>query len=77
MYFTYFPFKRRYRTPDTGEYFGYDIAVYGSLYRRPVQIVRDVSANGELIFRIIVAFNENSLSPIHLLDAIQDFLSLE
>ena len=77
MYYTYFPFKQKYSTPETGAYFGYDIAVYGPLYRRPVQIVRDMSTNGELIFRMITLFNEKALSPIHLLDAIQDFLSLE
>ena len=77
MYYTYFPLKRKYCTPDTGEYCGCDIAVYGPLYRRPVMVIRDVSTNGELIFRMITLFNEKALSPIHLLDAIQDFLSME
>lgn len=77
MYYTYFMFRRRYSTPEVGTYYSYDIAVYGPLYRRPVQIVRDVSTNGELVYRMITLFNEKALSPIHLLDTIQDFLSLE
>ena len=77
MYYTYFLFRRKYSTPETGTYFGYDIAVYGPLYRGPVQVVRDVSTDGDLVFRIITAFNESALSPDHLMDAIQDFLSLE
>ena len=76
-YFTYFMFKRRYSTPETGTYYSYDIVVYGPLYRRPVKIVRDVSTNGELVCRMITAFNESALSPDHLMDAIQAFLSLE
>ena len=77
MYYTYFAFKRKYSTPETGAYSSFDIAVYGPLYRRPLQVVRDVSTNGKLVYRMIMAFNESALSPIHLLDAIQDFLSLE
>lgn len=77
MYHTYFMFQRKYSTPEAGTYYSYDIVVYGPLYRRPVRVVRDVSTNGELIFRMITLFNEKGLSPIHLLDAIQDFLSME
>ena len=77
MYYTYFLFRRKYSTSETGTYCSYDIAVYGPLYRRPVKVVRDVSTDGCLVFQMITAFNENSLSPVHLLDAIEDFLSLE
>ena len=77
MYYTYFAFKRKYSAPETGAYYSFDIAVYGPLYRRPVQVVRDVTTDGELMFRMITAFNESALSPVHLMDAIQDFLSME
>ena len=77
MNYTHFMFRRRYSTPEAGTYYSYDVAVYGPLYRRPVKVVWDVSTNGELVFRMITAFNEGALSPVHLLDAIQDFLSLE
>ena len=76
-YFTYFMFKRRYSTPEAGTYCGYDIVVYGPLYRRPVRVVRDVSTDGELVFRMIAAFNEIALPPDYLMDAIQNFLNLE
>ena len=77
MYYTYFMFQRKYSTPEIGTYYSYDIAVYGPLYRRPVRIVRDVSTNGELVFRMITTFNAYALSPEYLIDAVQDFLSLE
>ena len=77
MYHTYFMFQRRYRIPETGVYYSYDIVVYGPLYRGPIQIVRDVSTDGDLVFRMITTFNENHLLPEHLMDAIQDFLSTE
>ena len=57
--------------------YSYDIAVYGPLYRRPLQIVQGVSTDGDLVFRMITLFNENALSPDHLMDAVQDFSSLE
>ena len=76
-YFTYFMFKRRYSTPETGTYYSYDIVAYGPLYRNPVQVVRDVSTDGDLVFRMITAFNEKGLLPERLTDAVQDFLNLE
>ena len=75
--YTYFMFQRRYSTPEAGTYYSYDIAVYGPLYRRPVRVVRDVSTDGDLVFRMITTFNENHLLPEHLMDAIQDFLNME
>ena len=75
--YTYFMFKRRYGSPETGTYYSYDIVVYGPLYRRPVQIVRDVSTDGELVFRMITLFNEKGLSPEHLIEAVQGFLNME
>ena len=75
--YTYFLFRRKYYTPETGTYYSYDIVAYGPLYRAPVLVVRDVSTDGCLVFRMITAFNESALSPVHLMDAIQDFLSLE
>ena len=77
MHYTYFMFQRKYSTPETGTYYSYDIAVYGPLYRGPVQVVRGVSADGDLVFRMITAFNEKGLLPEHLIDAVQDFLNLE
>ena len=77
MSYTYFMFQRKNSIPEIDTYYSYDIAVYGPLYRGPVQVVRDVSTDGDLVFRMITAFNENSLSPEHLSDAIQDFLNLE
>ena len=74
---TYFMFQRKNSTLEIDTYYSYDIVVYGALYRRPLQVIRDVSTDGELVFRMITLFNEKGLSPIHLLNAIQDFLSLE
>lgn len=77
MYYTYFMFQRKHSTPEIGTYYSYDIVVYGPLYRRPVLVIRDVSTNGDLVYRMITAFNDSSLSPEHLTDAIQNFISLE
>lgn len=77
MHYTYFMFQRKYSTPEIGTYYSYDIAVYGPLYRGPVQVVRDMSTDGNLVFHMITAFNAYALSPEHLIDAVQDFLSLE
>ena len=77
MHYTYFMFQRKYSTPEIGTCYSYDIVVYGPLYRSPVQVVRNVSTDGELVFRMITAFNESNLLPVHLMDAIQDFLNLE
>lgn len=71
---SYFMFRRKKYTPEIGTYYSYDIVVYGSLYRGPVQIIRDVSTDVELVFRMVWAFNRYSLSPLHLKDAILDML---
>ena len=76
-YFTYFMFRRKYSTPETGTYYSYDLVVYGLFYRGPVQVVRDVSTDGDLVFQMMTLFNEKGLSPIHFLDAVQDFLNME
>lgn len=71
---SYFMFRRKKYTPEIGAYYSYDIAVYGPLYREPAQIIRDVSTNAELVFRMVWAFNQYNLSPLHLKDAILDML---
>ena len=76
MYYTYFMFKRRYKAPETGTYYSYDIVAYGPLYLGPVQVVRDVSTDARLVHRMVQTFNRSQLPPDQLEDAIQDFLSL-
>ena len=39
-----------------------------------MRIVRDVTTDAELAFRMVWAFNRYGLSPLHLKDAILDML---
>lgn len=74
MLITYFMFRRKVNAPELGEYHTFDIAVYGDLWRDPLTVIRDVTLDGELAFRMIQTFNGCNLSPIHLKDAILDML---
>ena len=67
-------FRRKNYAPEIGTYHSYDIVAYGPLILGPVQIVRDVSTDAELVFRMVSAFNRCGLSPLHLKDAITDIL---
>ena len=71
---SYFMFRRKKYAPEIGAYHSYDIVAYGYLFQAPVRIVRDVSADAELAFRMVWAFNRYGLSPLHLKDAILDML---
>ena len=75
--YTYFMFRRRYRTPETGTYYSYEISVYGHLFLPPVRVIRDVSPDAQLVARMVKAFNRDHLPPDQLEDAIDDFLSLK
>ena len=72
--YTYFMFRRKQNTAELGTYMSYDIVVYRELYQKPVQIVRDVSPDGDLVFRMVQIFNRCRLSPLHLMDIIPDML---
>lgn len=74
MSVTYFMFPQKMYAPEIGAYNTYSIAVYGFLHEPPIRIVRDVSPDGELVFCMTQAFNRHKLSPLHLLNAIQDML---
>lgn len=74
MLVTYFMFRRKANAPELGEYYTFDIAVYGDLWRKPLAVIRDVAQDGDLAFRMIQTFNRCHLSPIHLKDAILDML---
>ena len=74
MSISYFMFRRKNYAPEIGTYYSYDIAAYGPLIMGPVQMIRDVSVDAELVFRMVMAFNKYSLSPLHLKDAILDML---
>lgn len=74
MPISYFMFRRKKYAPEIGTYFSYDIVAYGLWHQGPVRILRDVSTNAELIFRMVTAFNRHCLSPLHLKDAVLDML---
>ena len=74
MSISYFMFLRKKYAPEIGTYHSYDIVAYGPLILGPVQIIRDVSTDAELVFRMVLAFNGYGLSPLHLKDAILDML---
>jgi len=61
---SYFMFRRKKYAPEIGTY----------LHQGPVQILQDVSTDAELVFRMVMAFNRYSLSPLHLKDAVLDML---
>lgn len=65
--------KIRY-APGIGTYTSYDIAAYDCFARDIVQIVWDVTSDRNLALRIVGKLNRYQLSPIHLLDVIQDTL---
>ena len=71
---SYFMFRRKKYAPEIGTYYSYDIVVYGLLHQGPVQILQDVSTDAERVFRMVMAFNRYSLSPLHLKDAVLDML---
>lgn len=71
---SYFIFRRKKYAPEVGTYYSYDIVAYGLLHQGPVQILQDVSTDAELVFRMVMAFNRYSLSPLHLKDAVLDML---
>ena len=72
--YIYYAFYRKKYAPEIGAYHSYDIVVYDDFFRRPVQIVRDVSPDLDLVFCMIEKFNRFHLSPLHLKDAIVDML---
>ena len=74
MFITYFMFRRNANAPELGAYRTYDIAVYGDLWREPLAVLRDVALDGDLVFRMIQAFNRCHLNPIHLKAAVLDML---
>lgn len=71
---SYFMFQSEKNAPGGSTYHSYDIVVYDRLTKKPVQILRDVSTDAELVFRMVRAFNKYSLDPIHLKDAVLDML---
>ena len=58
---SYFMFRRKKYAPEIGTYYSYDIVAYGLLHQGPVQILQDVSTDAELVFRMVMAFNRDSL----------------
>ncbi len=72
--YIYYAFYRKKYAPEIGTYHSYDIVVYDDFFRSPVQIVRDVSPDLDLVFCMIEKFNRFHLSPLHLKDAILDML---
>lgn len=74
MKVSYFMFQSEKNAPEGGTYHSYDIVVYDRLINEPVQILRDVSTDADLVFRMVRAFNKYSLDPIHLKDAVLDML---
>lgn len=71
---TYFMAPERIISPETGEYKTYGIAAYHYLSALPVQVVRDISLDGSLVFAMVRLFNKYKLSPLHLKDVVLDML---
>jgi len=74
MQVIYFIIRETRNAPEIGTYRTYNIAAYGRMNRPPVQVIRDVSTNAELVVRMVCAFTKYSLDPIHLKDAVLDML---
>lgn len=65
--------KIRY-APEIGTYVSYDLAAYDCFERDIVSVVRDVTADRKTALHIVEKLNRYQLSPIHLIDVIQDML---
>ena len=71
----YYMFWTEKYAPELGVYHSYDIAVYEApFFRGPTLVLRDVTPEWDLAFRMIETFNRLNLSPIHLKDAVLDML---
>ena len=65
--------KIRY-APEIGTYVSYDLAAYDCFKHDMVSIIRDVTSDRKTALHIVEKFNRYQLSPIHLIDIIQDML---
>lgn len=65
--------KIRY-APEIGTYVSYDIAAYDCFERDIVSVIWDVTADRKTALHIVEKLNRYQLSPIHLIDVIQDML---
>ena len=70
----YFMFLRKRTAPEIGSYHSYDIVAYDRIIDGPVAIIRDVTPDGDLAFRMVELFNRLDLSLIHLKDVVLDML---
>ena len=71
----YYMFWTEKYAPELGVYHSSDIAVYEApFFRGPTLVLRDVTPEWDLAFRMIETFNRLNLSPIHLKDAVLDML---
>ena len=71
---TYFMFLRKRSAPEIGAYRSYGIVAYERIIDGPAAIIRDVTPDGDLAYRMVEAFNRLGLSTIHLLDVVLDML---
>lgn len=70
----YFMFLRNYTAPEIGAYRSYDIVAYERFIDTPAAIIRDVTPDGDLAYRMVEAFTRLDLSTVHLKDAVLDML---
>ena len=70
----YFMFRRKQNAPEIGTYLSYDIVAYDHLIDRPAAVIRDVTPDGDLAYRMVERFNRLDLPLIHLKDAVLDML---
>lgn len=70
----YFMFSKKRSAPEIGTYRSYDIVAYDRLIDGPAAIIRDVTPDGDLAYRMVEAFNRLDLSPVHLKDVVLDML---
>lgn len=70
----YFMFLRKRNAPEIGAYRSFDIVAYDRILDGPAAVIRDVTPDGDLAYRMVEAFTRLGLSPIHLKDAVLDML---
>ena len=72
----YLPVKQTLYTPETGQYLSYGIAAvrFSQDDCEIPAFVSDVSSDFSVVSKLAELFNREQLHPVHLLDALHDFI---
>lgn len=71
---TYFILPHKAYSPELGHYKSYGIAAYGYINTSPIEIIKDISTNGDLVFYMVWMLNKHRISTLHFKDTILDML---